>query len=169
MEHFMEGHSMFGKISRGPERLARNVVLIRSMLGVVFVSEGIQKFLFPIELGTGRFLKIGIPAPDLLAPFVGVVEIVFGVLILIGLASRLAAIPLIVDMAVAVSTTKIPILMQSGFWKMMHEARVDFCMLTGLVFVLLVGSGEWSVDSREARRRRRGSEEQGVVLPPDPQ
>src|SRR5512132_255434 len=85
-----------------------SVVLIRLVVGAIFLSEGIQKFLFPNDLGVGRFIKIGIPAPQVMAPFVGVVEIVCGTLIILGLMTRLAAIPLIIDMVVAISTTKIP-------------------------------------------------------------
>lgn len=131
-------------------------LLIRLLVGAVFLSEGIQKFLFPAENGVGRFVKIGLPMPDVLAPFVGVVEIVCGVLILLGLLTRLAAVPLIIDMIVAISTTKVPILMKDGFWKMAHEARTDWSMLLGCLFLLVVGAGSWSLDaslfSRAARR-----------------
>lgn len=123
------------------------VTLIRLIVGAVFLSEGIQKFLFPDELGVGRFIKIGIPAPDVMAPFVGGCEIVCGVLVLIGLLTRLAAIPLIIDMLVAISTTKIPLLLKSGLWAMAHEARVDYALLLGLIFLFLVGAGAWSVDA----------------------
>ncbi|MBI3248678.1 MAG: DoxX family protein [Deltaproteobacteria bacterium] len=82
-----------------------------------------------------------------MAPFVGVCEIVYGVLVLIGLLTRLAAIPLIIDMLVALSTTKIPLLLKSGFWAMTHEARVDYALLLGLIFLFLVGAGAWSVDA----------------------
>lgn len=124
------------------------VWLIRWMVGAVFLSEGIQKFLFPEALGVGRFIKIGIPAPELLAPFVGVVEIVSGSLILLGLLTRLAAIPLMINMMVAIYTTKIPILLKDNFWKMAHEARTDFCMLLGSLFLLIVGAGAWSLDKK---------------------
>ena len=93
-----------------------SAILIRLVVGGVFLSEGVQKFLFPNENGVGRFTKIGIPAPEVMAPFVGVVEIVCGALILIGLLTRLAAIPLIIDMLVAILSTKIPILLGHGFW-----------------------------------------------------
>src|SRR5215813_5074298 len=82
-----------------------SVILIRLVVGGVFLSEGIQKFLYPGENGVGRFTKIGIPAPEVMAPFVGVVEIVCGALILMGLLTRLAAIPLIIDMLVAILST----------------------------------------------------------------
>jgi putative oxidoreductase len=121
-------------------------ILIRLVVGGVFLSEGIQKFLFPAALGVGRFVKIGIPAPEVMAPFVGVVEIVGGLLLLFGLLTRLAAVPLIVDMLVAIYTTKIPMLHAQGFWGMAHEARVDYAMLLGSAFLLIVGAGPWSID-----------------------
>lgn len=127
-------------------------VLIRVMVGWVFLSEGIQKFLFPAALGVGRFAKIGIPAPQFFAPFVGVVEIVCGALLIVGLVTRLASIPLLIDILVAIATTKIPMLLKSGFWAMMHEARTDFCMLLGLIFLLIVGSGTLSFDDRISRQ-----------------
>ena len=124
-----------------------SVILIRIIVGAVFLSEGIQKFLFPDSLGIGRFIKIGIPWPEFFAPFTGVVEIVCGCLILIGLITRIAAIPLIINMCVAIISTKIPILLTEGFWKMAHEARTDFSMLLGSIFLLIVGSGIISVDA----------------------
>jgi putative oxidoreductase len=132
------------------------VLLVRLVVGAVFLSEGIQKFLFPAALGVGRFTKIGIPAPDVMAPFVGVVEIVFGLLLIVGLLTRLATIPLLIDILVAIGSTKIPMLMKDGFWKMAHEARTDYAMLLGLLFLLLVGAGPLSVDARLAGRRRPG-------------
>lgn len=138
-----------------------SVILIRLVVGGVFLSEGIQKFLYPVENGVGRFIKIGIPAPDVMAPFVGIVEIICGALILIGLLTRLAAIPLIIDMLVAILSTKIPILFgygfwgfslrtlpYYGFWGMAHEARTDFAMLLSSIFLLIVGAGKWSWDVR---------------------
>ena len=124
-----------------------SVLLIRLSVGCVFLSEGIQKFLYPAELGVGRFVKIGIPSPAVLAPFVGVVEIVCGAMIVLGLLTRLAAIALVIDMLVAIYTTKIPMLAAIGFWSMAHEARVDFAMLMGALFLLIVGAGRLSVDA----------------------
>jgi putative oxidoreductase len=122
------------------------VILVRFLVGGVFLCEGIQKFLFPEALGVGRFTSIGIPAPGFTAPFVGVVEIVFGVLLLLGLLTRLAAIPLIIDIGVAIATTKIPLWISKGFWPMAHEARTDYSMLLGGIFLLLVGGGPCSLD-----------------------
>jgi putative oxidoreductase len=124
------------------------VFLIRLMIGAVFISEGIQKFLFPAEVGAGRFAKIGFPSPEIVAPFVGCFEIACGILILVGLLTRLVVIPLIIVMLTAIATTKVPILMNDGFWKMAHEGRTDWSMLVGLSFLLIVGAGRWSIDAR---------------------
>ena len=129
----------------------RATILIRLLVGAVFLSEGIQKFLFPAALGVGRFVKIGIPAPQFFAPFVGVVEIVCGTLLIIGFITRLAAIPLLIDISVAIAMTKVPMLSRVGFWSTVHEARTDYCMRLGLVFLLLVGSGPLSIDARVGR------------------
>ena len=123
-----------------------STLLVRLVVGGVFLSEGVQKFLFPVALGVGRFTKIGIPIPAITAPFVGVVEILCGLLLLLGLVTRLATVPLIIDMLVAITTTKIPIFVKSGFWMMAHEARTDYSMILGAVFLLIVGSGSVSVD-----------------------
>ena len=123
-----------------------STVLVRLLVGGVFFSEGIQKFLFPAALGVGRFTTIGIPAPGVMAPFVGCVEIICGALVMIGLLTRLAAVPLIIDISVAIATTKIPMWLSKGFWPMAHEARTDYCMLLGGIFLLIVGGGSWSLD-----------------------
>lgn len=130
------------------------IILIRIMVGAVFLSEGIQKFLFPDELGAGRFLKIGLPMPEFLGPFVGAFEIMCGSLVLLGGATRLAVIPLLVIMAVALTTTKAPILADQGFWSMAHEARTDWSMTLGALCLLVLGAGPWSVDAWLAARRK---------------
>jgi putative oxidoreductase len=140
----------------GPE-----VVLIRILVGWVFLSEGIGKFLYAATQGSGRFEKIGIPSPHVMGPFVGAVEIICGAMILIGLFTRLAAIPLLIDISVAILSTKLPILLghgywrfalpklsQYGLWSMLHEARTDLSMFLGLIFLLIVGAGGWSVDAK---------------------
>jgi uncharacterized membrane protein YphA (DoxX/SURF4 family) len=129
------------------------------MVGSVFLSEGVQKFLFPESLGVGRFLKIGIMMPEIMAPFVGAVETVCGLLLVVGLFTRLSSIPLLIDICVAIATTKVPLLLESGFWKMAHEARTDWSMLLGLLVLLAGGSGRWSLDEiRRTSRERRGDE-----------
>src|SRR6266566_1027897 len=134
-------------------RVAKAILLIRVLVGWVFLSEGIQKFLFPDSLGVGRFVKIGIPWPQVMAPFVGVVEIVCGTLLLVGLVTRLAAIPLLIDICVALYSTKIVTLTKNGVWSTLHEARTDVSMLLGLIFLLLVGGGSLTLDARFASKR----------------
>jgi putative oxidoreductase len=129
------------------------VLLIRLIVGGVFLTEGIQKFLFPDDLGVGRFTKIGIPAPDVMAPFVGACEIACGVLFILGLLTRFAAITMTINMLVAIWTTKVPLLLYDGFWKMAHEARTDWSMLLGSIFLLIVGAGSCSVDARISRNK----------------
>jgi len=148
---------------------SRWTILVRIMVGlVVFFPEGIQKLAFPSILGAGRFAAIGIPYPNFTGPFVGVVEIACGALVILGLFTRLAVIPLIVIMVVAILSTKVPILLghnfwifhlpklpRYGFWSMMHEARDDFAMLLGLLYLLIEGGGAWSLDALLSRDRSR--------------
>jgi len=135
-------------------RLNLAAFLVRLMVGGVFLEEGIQKFLFADELGVGRFAKIGIPIPEFSTPFVGIVEIACGTLLIFGLFTALASIPLLINILVAICTTKFPMLIHNGFWKMMHEARTDFSMVFGLVVILLMGTGEWSLDFLRENRRK---------------
>ena len=128
-------------------RTGKAVVLIRVLAGWVFLSEGIQKFLFPDALGVGRFTKIGIPWPHVLAPFVGAVEIVCGTLVLLGLMTRFAVVPLLGVITVALYSTKIATFAKAGLWSTLHEARTDVSMLLALIFLLLVGGGNWSLDA----------------------
>ena len=132
------------------------VLVVRLLVGAVFLLEGMKKFLFADQWGAGRFARIGIPAPHILGPFVGVVEIVCGLLLLAGLLTRIAAILLIIDISVAIASTKIPILFKSGFWPMEAEARTDYSMLMGLVFLLIAGAGTWSLDAWLSSRRGHG-------------
>jgi putative oxidoreductase len=132
-------------------RTAKALLLIRILVGWVFVSEGIQKFVFPAQLGVGRFAKIGIPFPHFMAPFVGSIEIVCGSLLLVGLLTRLAVVPLLGVILVAIFTTKLPMIAKTGLWSMLHEARADFSMLLGLVFLLITGAGTLSLDARRNR------------------
>lgn len=131
-----------------PASHAWAALLLRILVGWVFLTEGIQKFLFPAALGVGRFIKIGIPYPHIAAPFVGVVEIVCGMLLIIGLVTRFAAVPLLIDIGVAIATTKVPMLLHQGFWAAMHESRTDLCMALGLIAILCIGPGRISCDTR---------------------
>ena len=125
---------------------SKATMLIRLMVGLVFLSEGIQKFLFPALRGTGRFESIGLPSPEFLGPFVGTFEIICGTLILLGLFTRMASIPLIIIMLTAIFTTKVDLLAESGLWEMLHAGRTDWAMLLACIFLLISGSGYWALD-----------------------
>jgi uncharacterized membrane protein YphA (DoxX/SURF4 family) len=144
------------------------VVLIRLAVGGVFASEGVQKFLYASSQGAGRFAKIGLPAPEVLGPLVGTTELLCGVLVLAGLFTRAAALPLVGTMVVAIASTKVPILLghgywifahtfapRAGFWSFLHESRTDVSMLCGALFLALVGAGPWSLDALLPGRERR--------------
>jgi|SRR5690606_8256370 len=122
-------------------------IIIRLMVGIVFLSEGIQKFLYPAVRGAGRFEKIGLPSPEFLGTFVGSFEVICGALILLGLLTRLASIPTFIIMLVAIASTKIEILVNDGFWAMMHASRTDWAMLLGSLFLIIQGGGNWSIDN----------------------
>jgi len=125
---------------------SKSTILIRLMVGAVFLSEGIQKFLFPALRGAGRFEKIGLPSPEFLGTFVGFLEIFAGVLVLLGLFTRLASIPLLIIMFFAIMTTKSEVLNNEGFWEMMHGSRTDWAMMLGSIFLIIKGGGYWSID-----------------------
>lgn len=134
-----------------------SVIIIRLMVGAVFFSEGIQKFLFASKLGAGRFEKIGLPNPDFLGPFVGAFEIVCGIFVLLGLFTRLAAIPLFTIMLVAITSTKAKLLIDEGFWSMLHDSRTDWAMLLGSVFLIIKGGGKWSIDYLLSKKQKSES------------
>lgn len=138
---------------------SKTTILIRLMVGAVFLSEGIQKFLYPASLGSGRFEGMGFPNPGFWGNFVGVFEIFCGILLLAGLITRGAALAMLVNMTVAIVVTKIPIafgesfgpfhlreLNSYGFWSMAHEMRTDFAMWLANLFLLIKGGGRWSSD-----------------------
>ena len=122
------------------------VLLIRLAVGGVFLFEGIQKFLFPMEMGPGLFAKLGIPAPGLLAPLAGLIEVVGGALLIVGFLTRLATVPLIITMLIAIFSLGGRIYKASGFWAMAHETRTDYAMLLACLFLLAVGAGPISID-----------------------
>jgi uncharacterized membrane protein YphA (DoxX/SURF4 family) len=142
-------------------------ILLRLMAGGVFLWEGILKFVY-VNQGVGRFTKIGIPAPNAMATFVGVLEIVGGVLLITGLLTRLIAVPFIIEMVVAMLSTKIALFLgtsplplppappQVGFWAVLHEIRSDYAQIMTVIFLLIVGPGRLSIDALMVRTRREG-------------
>jgi uncharacterized membrane protein YphA (DoxX/SURF4 family) len=143
-------------------------ILIRLAVGGVFVASGLIKFLYANQ-GAGRFAKLGIPAPELMSNFVGVVEIAAGLLLAVGLATRLAAIPLLIDMLVAMATSKLPLLFGAGpepvaaapkvgLWAFAYQARLDSTMLLSCLFLFAVGAGAWSLDAWRTASSRKSSQ-----------
>lgn len=129
-------------------------IIIRLIVGLIFLSEGIQKYLFPDLVGPGRFEKIGFADPVFWAYFAGTFEIICGSFVLLGLLTRLASIPLFIIMMTAFVTTKWPILIEKGFWAMAHEYRTDFAMTLLLIYLFLYGSGKWSADYKFTKTRK---------------
>lgn len=123
-------------------------ILIRFIVGYIFILEGIQKFVYSESLGVGRFIKIGISYAEVMAPTVGVCEIVFGLFILIGFITRIAAIPQLIIMLIALATTKLSLISEKGFLTFSHDARNDLLMLFSLIFLLIKGSGAISIDRK---------------------
>lgn len=128
--------------------LDNKVLFVRTVVGLIFLSEGIQKILFPELLGTGRFIKIGFSEPAFWANFTALFEIVCGGLVIIGFCTRIATIPLLVIMIVAFITTKWPMFLNKGFWITAHEYRTDFAMTLLLIYLLFSGGGRWSIDRK---------------------
>ena len=124
----------------------------RITVGLVFLSEGIQKFVIPEVTGVGRFTKIGFENPEFLAYFVASFEVVCGLLLLVGILVRLTALPLFVIMETAIVTTKIPKLFNEGFWTMAHASRTDFAMTMLLIYIIIYGAGKFSVDKMLEKR-----------------
>lgn len=126
---------------------SKTTSIIRLLVGVVFLSEGIQKWLYPALRGSGRFERIGFPSPEFLGHFVGSLEIICGMFILLGFLTRAASSITFLIMLVALSTTKFTMLMNEGFWEMMHASRTDFAMLLGSLFLIIKGGGYYSFDA----------------------
>jgi uncharacterized membrane protein YphA (DoxX/SURF4 family) len=99
-----------------------------------------------VALGAGRFAKLGFPSPAWTATIVAFFEITCGLLVITGLMTRIASVPLLIVITVAVVTTKLPMLAHQGFWAMAHEARTDWCVFLGAIFLIIVGAGGWSLD-----------------------
>jgi putative oxidoreductase len=125
-----------------------SVFLIRLAVGLIFLTQGTLKYMDP-GMGVVRFTRIGFPHPYFTAHFVGTFEIVCGSLVLLGLWTRAAAVPLLIVISTAIATTKIPELSRAnqGFWFMVSDARTDFAMLCSLLFLIAMGGGAWSLDA----------------------
>jgi putative oxidoreductase len=149
-----------------PDNAPTATVLLRLMAGGVFLWEGLLKFVFANQ-GVGRFTKLGIPAPEVMANFVGMLEIVGGILLIAGLLTRVIAVPFIIEMLVAMLSTKIslylgtsplplpPVPPQIGLWAVLHEIRSEYAQIMVTIFLLIAGPGRWSLDALLARREKK--------------
>jgi putative oxidoreductase len=136
----------------------RATLAIRLMAGSVFFWEGILKFVYANQ-GVGRFTKLGMPFPDFTATFVGGLEIVGGLMLILGLGTRLITIPFIIEMVVAMLSTKPRLFLgtlplppppsppQVGIWAVLHEIRSEYAQLMSCVFLLFAGPGPLSLDA----------------------
>ena len=156
-----------------------SLVILRTMAGGVFLWEGILKFVY-VNQGVGRFTKLGMPLPHFTADFVAWLEIVGGLLLLSGLVTRLIAVPFIVEMIVAMLSTKISLYLgtsplplppsppQVGLWAVLHEIRSEYAQLLTVTFLLINGPGRWSLDALSSRTRRQIEvRASGEALPAD--
>jgi putative oxidoreductase len=157
---------LFARLLNPPDYAPKATILVRLMAGSVFLWEGILKFVYTNQ-GVGRFTKIGIPAPHATAVFVGVLEILGGILLITGFLTRLIAIPFVIEMLVAIASTKIalylgtsplplpPALPKVGIWAVLHEVRSEYAQMMSVLFLGIVGPGPWSLDAVLARLRAR--------------
>ncbi len=147
--------SIWRFLAAGPTNRTATIVLIRLAVGLIFFTQGILKYADP-NMGVNRFTRIGFPHPFFTAHFVGTFEIVCGAVVLIGLFTRLAAVPLLVIICTAIATTKIPELAHpaQGFWFMVSDARADFAMLCSLLFLIVNGAGPLALDNMSERKTR---------------
>ena len=122
------------------------MIFIRLIVGLIFISEGLQKYLVLKILGPGRFEDLGFSHAYFWAYFTGACEIFFGVMILIGLLTRLSSIPLLIIMITAFITTKLPLFITKGFWTFAHEYSTEFSLTILLILLIIYGGGKWSVD-----------------------
>ncbi len=142
----------------------KSTLYLRVMAGGVFFWEGILKFVYANQ-GIGRFTKLGMPMPHFTADFVATLEIVGGLLLLTGLLTRLITIPFIIEMIVAMLSTKISLYLGTsplplppappkvGMWAVLHEVRSEYAQLLTVVFLMINGPGRWSLDALLARKR----------------
>jgi putative oxidoreductase len=121
-------------------------LIVRLVVVLIFLSEGVQKFLYPEVLGSGRFAKLGIYPPVFWANLTGVFEVCCALLVLVGFYIRLAVLPLLVIMMVAFVTTKWPFFQEKGFWSVIHESRTDFAVVMLLILLFIYGAGSYSRD-----------------------
>jgi putative oxidoreductase len=167
MEKAMKLKEVVQFFTRPPTSAPKSALVIRLMAGGVFFWEGLLKFAYANQ-GVGRFTKLGMPVPEVLAPAIAVLEIGGGLLLMSGLGTRLISVPFIVEMIVAMLSTKISLYLGTsplpkppsppiiGVWAVLHEVRSEYAQIMSCIYLLAAGPGPWSLDALLGRRRRAG-------------
>jgi putative oxidoreductase len=155
----------FNWLTHPPTDGPRSILYLRLMAGGVFFWEGLLKFVYTNQ-GIGRFTKLGFPYPEFTATFVACFEIAGGLLMMSGLLTRLVALPFVIEMIVAILSTKISLYLgtyplplppappKTGLWAVLHEIRADYAQIATSTFLLINGPGKWSLDAILQRRTR---------------
>jgi uncharacterized membrane protein YphA (DoxX/SURF4 family) len=161
----MKVHEVIRFLVHPPTSGPNATIALRLMAGAVFFWEGLLKFAYANQ-GVGRFTKLGMPMPEVLAPAIAVLEIGGGLLLMTGLATRLISVPFIIEMIVAMLSTKISLYLGTsplpappappimGGWAVLHEIRSEYAQLMTCIFLLAAGPGPWSLDALLLRWRR---------------
>lgn len=167
---------VFFWLTHPPTDGPKSTIVLRLMAGAVFFWEGILKFVYANQ-GIGRFTKLGMPFPHFTADFVACLEIVGGLLLLSGLVTRLIAIPFIVEMIVAILSTKISLYLGTsplplpaappkiGMWAVLHEVRSEYAQMLTAIFLLINGPGMWSLDALLGKKEEKSASQLAATLP----
>jgi putative oxidoreductase len=166
-------------LSEPPLSAPKATLALRLMAGGVFFWEGLLKFVYTNQ-GVGRFTKLGMPMPEILANAIALLEIGGGLLVMAGLFTRFISVPFILEMIVAMLATKIslylgtsplplpPALPKVGFWAVLHEIRSDYAQIMTSIFLLAAGPGPWSLDAWLARRQGARAKSAGQISATEP-
>jgi putative oxidoreductase len=151
--------SLLGPAS--PRQLSLGIAIVRIIVGIIFAAHGYQKFfVYGMDGAIGAFTQMGVPAPNITAPLVAVVELGGGIALILGLLTRLAAFALAIDMFVAVVLVRL----KGGFF-MPNGAEFEILLCLASVALVISGAGALSVDEAIARRRFPASSDAYVRAP----
>ena len=159
--------SILDWLNHPPTLGPQSTLILRLMAGGVFLWEGVLKFVYANQ-GVGRFTKLGMPIPHFTADFVAILEIAGGLLLIFGFLTRWISVPFIIEMIVAILSTKISLYLgtsplprpvappQIGIWAVLHEIRSDYAQIVTVIFLMMNGPGKWSLDAVLQRKLKKG-------------